>query len=244
MQYHTTPLRLVTVCLVGLGLGQLPAAADPPALSGRWHLNETTDQTTQDSSGKGNHGTVFGTTVARGRFGNGLEFQPGEYVQVAGNPTLEPAQITVEAWVNRDGSPGTFQYILSKGANDCFVASYALYTGGSGGLIFYVSDESSFTLSPDAGTAIWDGDWHHVAGTYDGVTVRLYVDGTQVGIGTPSTITGIAYGLAEGNDLFFGRFNGSCVLDFSGTLDEIRVWSVVLTPAAIARHARSNSVAR
>src|SRR5205823_14394762 len=34
--------------------------------------------------------------------------------------------------------------------------------------------------SPDAGTGIWDGKWHHVAGTYDGAALRLYVDGHEV----------------------------------------------------------------
>ena len=34
--------------------------------------------------------------------------------------------------------------------------------------------------------SVWDGKWHHVAGTFDGSTVRLYVDGVQVGTGTPA----------------------------------------------------------
>jgi Concanavalin A-like lectin/glucanases superfamily len=33
---------------------------------------------------------------------------------------------------------------------------------------------------------VWDGKWHHAAGTYDGSTVRLFIDGVEVGRGTPA----------------------------------------------------------
>ena len=77
------------------------------------------------------------------------------------------------------------RYLVAKGI-DPEAASYALYTGHSGGLFFFVYDGKQFVLSPDAGRGIWDGHWHHVAGTFDGASVRLYVDGTQVGLGTPT----------------------------------------------------------
>ena len=57
-------------------------------------------------------------------------------------------------------------------------SSYALYTGSNGGLRFYVSDGGAgASLSPAAGPELWDGQWHAVAGTFDGQTVRFYLDG-------------------------------------------------------------------
>ena len=110
------------------------------------------------------------------------------------SPLLEPAHVTAEAWVRRSGSPGVFAYVLSKGASGCQAASYALYSGFEGGMTFYVHDGSNYRLSsPDAGSAVWDGRWHHVAGTYDGSLVHLYVDGVQIGSGTPAPPIG--YGL-------------------------------------------------
>jgi hypothetical protein len=53
-----------------------------------------------------------------GKFGYGLDFgtTPG-YVQVPTDPTLESQTITAEAWVKHSGSPGTYKYILAKGAS-------------------------------------------------------------------------------------------------------------------------------
>src|SRR6202011_4717079 len=110
---------------------------------------------------------------------------------------LQPAQVTVDAWVKASAT-GTYAYLLSKGANANAAASYALYTGSSGGLFFYIYNGTATAISPDAGTAIWDNNWHHVAGTFDGTAVRLFVDGVQVGGGTPTSIA-IGYNLPTGN---------------------------------------------
>ena len=90
------------------------------------------------------------------------------------------------------------------------IGTYALYTYVDGGLVFFISDGVNAPfLSPDAGTGIWDGGWHVVVGTYDGSTVRLYVDGRQVGTGTQSTIT-IQYGLPDSNQFAIGDYLGPC----------------------------------
>src|SRR5207248_1761853 len=120
-------------------------------------------------------------------------------VRVARNANQEQARITVDGWVKANGSPGTFRYIVAKGDRVGAGSSYALYTGTTGGLSFYIYNTvSDFIQSPVASPAIWDGNWHHVAGSYDGTAVRLYVDGAQVGAGTPTTVA-ITYGLATTN---------------------------------------------
>ena len=81
-------------------------------------------------------------------------------------------------------SPGENRYILSKGSDQCVRAAYGLYTSSNGGVAFYVSDHDNFYRSPEAPATVWDGKWHNVAGTFDGTTVRLYVDGKQIGNGT------------------------------------------------------------
>ena len=103
---------------------------------------------------------------------------------MADAPSLEPDGVTVLARVRSTG-PGAFRYVMSKGAFQCENASYGLYTGESGGLVFYVSDGTPLHLSADAGAGIWDGNWHTVRGAFDGQELRLYVDGAQVG--TPVT---------------------------------------------------------
>jgi len=169
-----------------------------------------------------------GATWTQGRFADGLSFDGKTgAVQIPDASLLESSHVTVSAWVNAT-SPGSFTYIVAKGANQCLAASYGLYTGADGGLEFYVSTNggTSWTVSPDAGAGIWDGKWHSVIGTYDGSTVRLYVDGRQVGSGTPDTAP-VNYGLSTSNDLMIGDYAG-CSLAFSGRIDQVRVFDRAL----------------
>jgi len=82
------------------------------------------------------------------------------------------------------------------------------------------------------GTAsIVDGQWHHVAGTWDGQTSKLYVDG--VFIGSKAT----SYQTTNNLDFTLGAVtNGTC-RPFTGLLDEVSVWSVVRTAQQIAADA-------
>ena len=156
--------------------------------------------------------------------------------RVADDPSLEPASnVTVDAWVRAPSSPGGFRYIVSKGAFGDTGASYALGTDGAGGLRFYIySQAAGFVIAPTvAPAAIWDGQWHHVAGSYDGSTVRLYVDGTEIGTGTPTT-GNLYYGLPTQNDLIIGNFVGQTVRGpFTGDIDELSVYGRTLSPAEI-----------
>jgi Concanavalin A-like lectin/glucanases superfamily len=79
---------------------------------------------------------------------------------------------------------------------------------------------------------VWDGAWHHVAGTFDGRAVRLYLDGAEVGAGSPDQHA-IEYGL-ESKAPYIGAYGGSCGLGFTGDIDDVRVWSGALTAAEIS----------
>src|SRR5262249_46366773 len=144
---------------------------------------------------------------------------PESSIQVSNSADLEPASaVTVEAWV-KGSNPGIPGYLVGKGADGTTAASYALYTGGAGGpgLPFYGTTTTDVPISPSADGSIWDNNWHHVAGTYDGSHVRLYVDGVEVG--TPTAATGpIKYNLSTTNDLFLGSY-GVPGFNFTGALD-------------------------
>jgi hypothetical protein len=218
-----------------MGFASASASADSSVV-GLWHLDEGSGDFTADSSGLGNNGTLIGgVNWTSGVSGSALIFDgtTGE-VDVPDSPSLEPAQVTVQAWVKRPGSPGSFKYIVDKGYSGCIAGSYGLYSGATGGLFFYTSTPGApdYALSPDAGSSVWDGNWHLVTGTYDGSSLHLYVDGQQVGSGTPFS-SPIAYSL-QNNDLFFGSYLGCQGLDYPGVIDEIAIWNRALTPAEIA----------
>jgi hypothetical protein len=215
-----------------------PAAAQVlPA--GIWSFNENSGTVAHDTALPPQHdnGTLQGgTTWTKGRFSNALSFDGNAAaVDVPAENGLEGSQVTVSAWVNSATSPGNFKYIVAKGAQACLAASYGLYTGANGGLEFYVASNGglNWTISPDAGaTAVWDGNWHSVIGTFDGSTVRLYVDGKEVGSGTADTAA-VSYNLSNGNDLEIGNYGGCSGLGFSGKIDEVKVFNRALGPQEI-----------
>ena len=224
------------------GITYLTKNGSPLVLAARWKFDEGSGQTAGDATGV-NDGQLGSTTdvddndpswVTDQWGGYALSFDGSDdYVKVLDSSTLEPPTITVEAWVKNSGMPGTIKYIISK----VYVAklggysSYAFYTGASGGLRFYVGSASTWVGSPDAGTSLWDGKWHHIAGTYDGSNVRLFVDGNQVvETGTPATPT-IAYD--EGNLYigYYGPYNYPTY--FPGLIDEVRIWNTALTKSQL-----------
>ena len=71
-----------------------------------------------------------------------------------------------------------------------------------------------------------------MVGTYNGSSVKLYVDGREVGSGTPTTAP-IAYGLYSSNNLLIGDYAGCSGTDFSGSIDEVKVFDRALSPFEI-----------
>jgi len=221
----------------------LPASASaaPTDLGAYWPLDESKGAVASDASNNHNDGAISGATRISGRFARALRFDGiDDQVLIPRSSSLEPAAITVEGWVRAGASPGTFRHIASQGAYLCEVASYGLTTGSSGGLAFYVSagSDDALAVSPAAPATFWDGAWHHVAGTYDGATVRLYVDGAEVGTGTPASLA-IVYGLPTAQDGLLGAFGGTCtgVLNYGGDLDEPRIWRRALSSQEVAASA-------
>jgi hypothetical protein len=220
------------IAVVGvLGWCAAPAAAAPTVLAS-WTLDEGVGQVAGDASGHGNAGQLGADPgpdaadpgwIAGHAGGGALDFNGSSYVTVPDTGLLEPKQLGVEAWVRRTGSPGRWRYVLSKGSVACDRSAYGLYSGWSGGMAFYVSSATEYTISPEVSAAIvWDGAWHHVIGSYDGDRVRLWIDGAQVGAGTPTTLA-IAYTSAS-RGIYIGTYRGSCDLGFSGSIDDVAVW--------------------
>jgi hypothetical protein len=207
-------------------------------LASEWLLDEGTGAVARDTSGAGLDGELgAGAAAPRWVFGFdglALRFDGDDEVRMPDSPGLEPPRLTVEAWVRSGGTPGAFRYVVSKGATACSASSYGIYTGSTGGLAFYVNGPSGYVVSAQATpAAIWDGRWHHAVGTYDGVTVRVFVDGTEIGSGRPAP-SSIAYGLPSKN-LRLGTYRGDCDLPFTGEIDAVRIWNLALTRDEVAQ---------
>lgn len=221
-----------------MALTLAPASAHAAfGLAGEWLLDDGPGTLVRDTSGAGRDGE-FGEGLAAphrifGIDGLALHFDGDDEVVMPDSAGLEPARLSVDAWVRNAGSPGSYRYVVSKGATACSASSYGLYTGASHGLAFYVAGPSGYVVSAQAGAAaIWDGAWHHAVGTYDGETVRLFVDGAQVGSGRAAPAS-ISYGLPS-KSLRFGTYRGDCNLPYTGDIDAVRIWNLALTEEEVA----------
>lgn len=228
-----------------------PAWADHAGpLAGQWHLDSAQGggpATTDDSSGHGLTGTSTApmSIETGGRFGNHLGAMNTGVVTAGPSPLLQTNRVTLIAWVRHNGPPPNYRYIAGQGddGGTCLGSSYALYTGSNEnpGLEFFIRPTSgNFRVSPTSSNAIWDGLWHMVAGVYDGESVRLYVDGDQIGPGTPAPGLEINYGFS-GSRFYFGGYPvGACGDgDFPGGIDEVRMYGRALSPTEIDRLAEA-----
>jgi hypothetical protein len=224
---------------------------------GNWQFDEGTGSNAKDSSGNNNDGKLSPIapiwTGGRKPASTALHFDGSNYVKVVGNPppltVLEPSTVTVEAWIRSCGPvSGSLHYILSKGGEGCIAASYAFYAGELGKLSFYIGHEDPaqpFIESPNEEPSVWDGNWHHIAGTYDGKTVRLYVDGLQIKDGTDvPDLTNIVYSLPV-NEFFIGSYGEEpCPFpySFTGDIAEVRVWNGALAPSEVLMRAQGQEL--
>jgi concanavalin A-like lectin/glucanase superfamily protein len=228
----------VLIVLALLGCVAAPASASD--VLAHWAFDEGAGQVAADTTSQANDGRLGATVgndaadpgwIAGADGGSALRFNGDQYVTVPDTPVLEPAHVAVDAWVRRSGSPGRWRYVLSKGSVSCDRSAYGLYSGWTGGMSFYVSSTSHYTISPEVpASQVWDGQWHHIVGSYDGQSVRLFIDGAQVGDGTPTTLS-IAYGVGS-KGVYLGSYRGSCSLGFRGDIDDLEVWDD-LPPQAV-----------
>lgn len=250
---------LITAAL-SLGFTAAAGAAPVTGITSNWHFDEESGQKALDSSGSprtGQLGSSSGvdasdpTYVAR-RFDNAaLRFDGNDHVQVATSSKLEPSKLTVELRLRQDlpGPSDREAYLVAKGAKACAFSSWALYENG-GPLQFYVSDGSTyFESAPVPAAMVADGQWHHIAATYDRKFVRLYVDGTEMLPATPATAA-INYAAFSDKALYIGTYDAaqtSCNetvpnfadTHFTGDLDEVRIWKRALTPSEVLERAQA-----
>jgi len=182
-----------------------------------------------DISGNNNHGINYGALFVSGKINKALSFDGSDYVLVNDSSSLEITLVTLEAWVKSPNSPGNYKYIAGKSYGGGW-GSYHLYTGPSGGLRFYIGHNGGYVASPDAGTGIWDNNWHHIVGTYDGSSVKLYVDGTEISGGTIST-EDIAY---NSEDFYIGSYGTGYY--FNGLIDEVKIYNRALDSDEVLEH--------
>jgi len=209
-----------------------------------------------DSSGNGNNGIVSGATFIDGKYGKALSFNGVDNrVRIPNSMSLNPVGgITLEAWINAKGTTTTWQSIISKMESATQNSGYELYVlqqnmprfavvtndpkigkpikvrvGETSGNTRGDSGPPSSSYNPPAqsGSTTSPDTWIHVAGTYDGKMLVLYINGKfdsfveKSGFLTTSTK----------DDLWIGSWKD--VDYFKGDIDEVRIYNRALTDVEV-----------
>lgn len=188
-----------------------------------------------DVSGNQNHGVAHdATTTADGRFGRAGWFDGAGSVVVEDHASLRPSDaLTISAWIYPTEIGASDSYgIVSKRRGFTDLASYSIWISPSGTLVTDIDLEADRFESH---ALIETYRWTHVAVVFDGTQVEeervsVYIDGLLDIVGAESSA------MIPGDftaDLHVGHLpNGGNY--FVGAIDEVAVWSRVLSEGEIA----------
>ena len=133
--------------------------------------------------------------------------------------------MTLEARVNPGSASSAFRTIILKERTGQLV--YARYSSTGNGRPDSEATIDGSNRTPAATSALPTGTWTHLASTYDGVTLRLYVNGTQVTqLAASGSITTSTGALRIGGNAVWSEY-------FSGLIDEVRIYNRALTAGEI-----------
>ena len=158
---------------------------------------------------------------------NALSFDgTNDNISIPDNNTLDiSAAITLEAWCYATKNTG-IQNVISKSSNSANNGYIFPRTdNGWSSVIIYFHIAGGFrTLSAPYPSL---NAWHHLAATYDGASIKLYINGVlSANMAQTGAITTNGNPLALGNQTGFAEY-------FGGYADEMRVWNVARTQAEI-----------
>jgi hypothetical protein len=227
----------VTVLEVSAIIAAPACLPDDSSLNAYWKLDDIST-TALDSTGNGNDGTYNGTTQ-NASVPSTITFDDPYSRDFDGvddfidfgttlNPELNTASgFTVSVWVNPD-AVGADQQIISKGY-DGTNTEWEIKTTTAGGKVSFQSYQSG-NIGAESTTTLLNGTWSHVAGTYDGTSWRIYVngvlEGTTAGAGPITTAQKYLVGAVDNQ--------GTPIQFWDGKIDDVRIMTRVLTDAEVA----------
>lgn len=195
------------------------------------------DNTTlNDISGNSNNGTWAGSSSERytlGKYGKAGSFNGSDdYVNLGTDPFSSIKSITVSTWFKYD-SLDRWKAIASKDNNVSGNRGWMLMPASTAGnpLKFHVIDNENHEVSVGNWNTVI-GEWHHVAGVFDGETKKLsiYIDGILNQTTIASTVTelnsnnGLAVKIGHwyvSNQYFPGKIDDFKIYNYARTQKQI-----------------------
>jgi hypothetical protein len=198
----------------------------PTGLVAAYGFDEGSGATTADQSGTGNTGSLQNTVWSTaGKFNNALSFN-GNNARVNVNDSASlrlTTGMTLEAWV-RPSALGDWRTVILKERTGYY--AYALYGNTDNNRpSAHVFSSADHDLRGTAALPV--NAWTHLAATYNGTTLALFVNGNQVSsqaaTGAIASNTGP---LRIGGNTIWGEH-------FIGLIDEVRIYNRALSATEI-----------
>lgn len=210
---------LFIFCFVVLAfLGKTYAGIDPDMLV-YLPMNEGSGDEAADASENGRNGTILEDAEwIEGKYGGGLELTTVAEIQIPDDEELDGMQaLTLELWVRQESHEGTG--LIQKGGNWPNI-SYLIQPWSDQQIYFGVKVTDSRAITKPGDYPL--GEWYHLAGTFDGETLTLYINGEEKASAPApvDTIPDTVEPLQVGNR-------------FTGAIDEFVMYSRVLTQEEI-----------
>jgi hypothetical protein len=210
-------------------------------LIGYWHLDDAAGSTTaRDWSGHGNNGLLAGLDpavawVQGGPAGGSLAPQGTGYVNVPPSASIDSItnQVTVAAWIYLDGTLTDFATAISRQMGDGWGQLYHLAVDADQKAALYITNPQKFVFLESPST-VPKQTWLHLAGTWDGAQVRLYVSGSEVASGALSG----PYGAETNPVILSGNGNGpgkAVSENIAGRLDDVMLYRRALGADEVAK---------
>jgi hypothetical protein len=199
----------------------------PTGLVAWWAFDEaSTNQVTLDYAGHRLGGRLHGAARTNGLNGAALVCDGGT-VRVENHRLLSPADaLTLSCWVKTAVANQDNRWFINRVVAGHTAAGYRL--GVLGGRPCFEVPQTDWSHHLKASAPLPVGRWVHLAGTFDGRTMRLYVDGGEQGtLERPGPVN------PSEAPLCLGGYEPGHPAHFTGLLDEVQLYDRALTPAEI-----------
>jgi hypothetical protein len=192
-----------------------------------WKFDEGSGTTAYDSTENNNDGTITGPTWTTGKFGTALSFDGvDDYVEVPDSPSLDITdEITLMAWVKREVSDTTVIFKSGGSLSAGTGSGYKVDITADGMVAFNLRHGSSEDWLV-GNTPIPAGEFAHIAVTFDGSMMRVYLNGHLDGekAGEPAWVNDV--------NVLIGH-KGWRLNYFNGLIDDVRIYNYARTPDEI-----------
>ena len=216
--------------------------ADTPVLY--WRLGESSGTVAANTATSGPAGTYY-NAPALGQASSLTSEVVNKSISTATSGSVTaataasaPTQFTIEAWIKTSTTAGgrIFGFGSSGTTTLSTNADRQLYLSPTGKVVAGLRSSSTAKAVATSPLSYNDGQWHHLAATYNATTLRLYVDGAQVATtttGTAGTFSGFWRAGLENLSAWPTPPSGTA---YAGGLDELAVYATALSATRISAH--------